>query len=233
MSTTKAPRVFSFRGSITRPLTSLSTLRRMGRPATTQDSLLAAGPALPGGIVPAGFQRKVSEFKSLPPLQSLPDARTSLNSTCLTPKPLASSIYVHFPEAPSPRKRAMSATSLFPSSWMVSPLRSWNGVSGVLRTIFLLKQSPTWAMYPLSSRGDWVLAPRGLTLQRGEIDPVEYWGSSETWLTPFEIKPGVPLYASVRNRGPSGIRARARFLENDKPDVSDKIERPFILIGRS
>src|SRR5208337_5273122 len=28
------------------------------------------------GFVPAGFQRKVSEFKSLPPSQSLPDART-------------------------------------------------------------------------------------------------------------------------------------------------------------
>ena len=32
---------------------------------------------------------------------------TSLNSTCLTPKPLASSIYVHVPEAPSPRKQAI------------------------------------------------------------------------------------------------------------------------------
>ena len=50
VSTTKAPGVLYFRGSITRPLTSLSTLRRMGRPTTTQDSLLAAGPALPGGI---------------------------------------------------------------------------------------------------------------------------------------------------------------------------------------
>src|SRR5208282_4166267 len=50
VSTTKAPSVLYFRGSITRPLTSLSTLRRMGRPTTTQDSLLAAGPALPGGI---------------------------------------------------------------------------------------------------------------------------------------------------------------------------------------
>ena len=52
-----------------------------GLPHTTQDSLLAAGPALPGGIVPAGFQRKVSMFKSLPPFQSLPDARTLLIST--------------------------------------------------------------------------------------------------------------------------------------------------------
>ena len=50
VSTTKAPGVLYFGGSITRPLTSLSTLRRMGRPTTTQDSLLAAGPALPGGI---------------------------------------------------------------------------------------------------------------------------------------------------------------------------------------
>src|SRR5208337_1807954 len=40
---------------------------------------------------------------------------TSLNSTCLTPKPLASSVYVHVPEAPSPRKRAISVMSLFPS----------------------------------------------------------------------------------------------------------------------
>ncbi len=68
-----------FRGSITRPLTWLSTLRRMGCPITTQDSLLAAGPALPGGIRTrrvSGFQRKVSEFESLPPFQSFPDART-------------------------------------------------------------------------------------------------------------------------------------------------------------
>ena len=34
VSTTKAPSVLYFRGSITRPLTSLSTLRRMGRPPT-------------------------------------------------------------------------------------------------------------------------------------------------------------------------------------------------------
>ena len=50
VSRTKAPRGLYFRGSITRPLIWLSTLRRMGRPTTTQDSLLAAGPALPGGI---------------------------------------------------------------------------------------------------------------------------------------------------------------------------------------
>ena len=40
-----------FRGSIARRLTWLSTLRRGGRPPTTQDSLPAAGPALPDGII--------------------------------------------------------------------------------------------------------------------------------------------------------------------------------------
>src|SRR5271157_1680916 len=41
--------------------------------------------------------------------------RTSLNSTCLIPKPLASSVYVHVPEAPSPHERSISVMSLFPS----------------------------------------------------------------------------------------------------------------------
>src|SRR5271166_301689 len=40
--------------------------------------------------------------------------RTSLNSTSLTPKPLASSVYVHVPEAPSPHKRSIAVMSLFP-----------------------------------------------------------------------------------------------------------------------
>ncbi len=39
-----------FRGSIARRLIWLSTLRRGGYPPTTQDSLPAAGPALPDGI---------------------------------------------------------------------------------------------------------------------------------------------------------------------------------------
>ena len=38
---------------------------------------------------------------------------TSMNSTCLTPKPLASNVYVHVPEAPSPRIRPISVMSLF------------------------------------------------------------------------------------------------------------------------
>ncbi len=41
---------------------------------------------------------------------------TSLNSAFLTPEPLASSIYVHVPEAHSPRQRATSVASLFPFS---------------------------------------------------------------------------------------------------------------------
>ena len=49
----------SFRGSITRLRHWLSTLRRPGRPDTTQDSLPAAGQALPDGIVyPQGSNKR-------------------------------------------------------------------------------------------------------------------------------------------------------------------------------
>jgi hypothetical protein len=50
MSTTKAPTITFFRGSIARPWDSLSTLRELGRPSATQDSLPAAGHALPDRI---------------------------------------------------------------------------------------------------------------------------------------------------------------------------------------
>jgi hypothetical protein len=40
---------------------------------------------------------------------------TSLNSTCLTPMPFASSVYVNVSEASSPRKLAISVMSLFRS----------------------------------------------------------------------------------------------------------------------
>jgi hypothetical protein len=73
----RLPRISSFRGSIARPVHSLSTLRSPGRPGTTQDSLPAAGQALPGGgRCPAGSQREVSALQSLPPLPSFPGART-------------------------------------------------------------------------------------------------------------------------------------------------------------
>ena len=59
-----------FRGSIARRLIWLSTLRRGGRPPTTQDSLPAAGPALPDGIgYPQGSLRKVSSLR----LSSFPE----------------------------------------------------------------------------------------------------------------------------------------------------------------
>jgi hypothetical protein len=62
-----------FRGSIPRLWCSLSTLRPGGRPPRTQDSLPAAGQALPDGLSPAGFRREVSEcfLTSHPPLPSL------------------------------------------------------------------------------------------------------------------------------------------------------------------
>ena len=69
-----------FRGSITRLQHSLSTLRRMGRPTTTQDSLPAAGQALPDGIrtrkVPSkGFSVFSYITSSFPKLR---DAKTHL-----------------------------------------------------------------------------------------------------------------------------------------------------------
>src|SRR5271166_5397205 len=56
---------------------------------------------------------------------------TSLTSTCLTPKPLASSIYVHVPEAPSPHERSMSVTSLFPSRMAVFSPPSFSAKSAL------------------------------------------------------------------------------------------------------
>src|SRR5262245_30010315 len=50
-----------FRRSIAWRSDSLSTLRRAGYPASTQDSLPAVGQTLLDGISPARFQRKVSE----------------------------------------------------------------------------------------------------------------------------------------------------------------------------
>jgi len=67
---------YHFRGSITRPRHSLSTLRRVDHSTTTQDSLQAVGQTLPDGLLPAGFLQKVSEFNtSHPPFLSFRDAR--------------------------------------------------------------------------------------------------------------------------------------------------------------
>src|SRR5262249_27308967 len=57
----RLPRL-AFRGSIAWLRDWLSTLRSAGCPRPTQDSLPAAGQALPDGLSPAGFHRKDSEL---------------------------------------------------------------------------------------------------------------------------------------------------------------------------
>src|SRR6516162_8586903 len=59
-----------YRGSIARRLISLSTLRRGSCPPTTQDSLPAAGPALPDGIGYPQGSRERFQAMSCPPLPS-------------------------------------------------------------------------------------------------------------------------------------------------------------------
>ena len=57
----RLPRLSAFRGSITRPAHSLSTLRRVDCSTTTQDSLPDGWPTLSGrDWLPAGSHRKVS-----------------------------------------------------------------------------------------------------------------------------------------------------------------------------
>ena len=56
-----------FRGSIARHWDSLFTLRREGHPSATQNSLPAAGQALPGGIrLPAGLHEKFPSSSLFP-----------------------------------------------------------------------------------------------------------------------------------------------------------------------
>ena len=66
----KLQREILSRGSIAWLLESLSTLRRAGYPNTTQDSLPAAGQALPGEVVSLGSNNKVSDHDLMthPPL---------------------------------------------------------------------------------------------------------------------------------------------------------------------
>src|SRR3954464_9291662 len=66
-----------------RPAHSLSTLRSAGYPSTTQDSLPAAGQALPGGgWCPARSHRKVSAFHRFPLSQAFL-AHPLLDSTAI------------------------------------------------------------------------------------------------------------------------------------------------------
>ncbi len=72
VSTTKAPAMRRFRGSITRPWDWLSTLRPGGHPTRRKTRFRLLGQAWPGGILlPAGLRRKVSEFESHPPFPDL------------------------------------------------------------------------------------------------------------------------------------------------------------------
>ena len=73
LSTAKAPTSNFFQGSITRLLRSLSTLRRQGHPCPAQDSLPAAGYALPDGICypRGGYERFLMPISHLPPFPGL------------------------------------------------------------------------------------------------------------------------------------------------------------------
>jgi hypothetical protein len=80
----RLPRRCRFRGSIARPVHSLSTLRSPGRPGTTQDSFPAAGPALPGGIgYPQGSDERFLRFGFL--LSQAFLAHSHLDSTLSAP----------------------------------------------------------------------------------------------------------------------------------------------------
>src|SRR6266568_7414661 len=79
----------TFRGSITWPSRSLSTLRRTSYLVSTQDSLPAGGRLRRAGLAPAGSLRKVSKnayFIPFPLPQASPGA-TSGASPCSTPCP--------------------------------------------------------------------------------------------------------------------------------------------------
>jgi hypothetical protein len=70
-----------FRGSITRPVHLLSTLRSHGRPSAAQDSLPPAGQALTGGIRTRWIPMKSFSFASYiaSSFPELRDARTATN----------------------------------------------------------------------------------------------------------------------------------------------------------
>src|SRR6187549_1078220 len=74
-STSRAPATSFFRGSITRPQRSLSTLRSLPRGKTTQDSLASWWPTFAArDWLPAGL---LSRFQLMfPPRPSLPGAMT-------------------------------------------------------------------------------------------------------------------------------------------------------------
>ncbi len=84
--TASAPAIRVFRGSITRPTHSLSTLRRVGHPTTTQDSLPDGWPAFPGGTdYPRGSNER---FQVIPfPFPRLSQALPGAPENILKPVP--------------------------------------------------------------------------------------------------------------------------------------------------
>ena len=81
-----------------------------------------------------------------------------MNNTCLTPEPLAPSVYVHAPEAPSPHERSISVTSLFPSP-VPSPLPTIAG-AGVVRAFSLVAWPIPGATHILPpGKREWPLSP--------------------------------------------------------------------------
>ena len=96
------------------PLPWLSRSREHIIPLRDRD---AAGPR-PGTARPVEGKRVITGGKGSSLIASL------------TPKPLASSVYVHVLEAPSPLKRSISVTSRFPSSFEYVPVVSaWPNAS--------------------------------------------------------------------------------------------------------
>src|SRR5271165_1621041 len=97
-------------------------------PSGHEQSLTAAVPgtslilSIGAGLFTLGKGRcpTISDIPfSIPPHPRSESGRgkgSSPNSASLTPKPLASSAYVHVLEAPSPLKRSILVTSLFPSA---------------------------------------------------------------------------------------------------------------------
>ena len=137
--------------------------------------------------------------------------RTSLNSTCLTPKPLASSVYVHVPEAPSPHERSISVTFLFPS------LSTFPGGTHVLHVTRWL----------LSARGPvgWsVMVPRGEGAS-DELPPVRPGDGAVRALLVLRPAPAPSL---LRGRDLSRRHGRGRLARRgrDVLPVPDRLPLP-------
>jgi hypothetical protein len=94
----------TFRGSITRPAHSLSTLRRVGYPTATQDSLPAAGQPYRAGLVTRRVPTK--GFRSSPP--PFPSFAWRTQTVCQT----ASSSSVLSPKGFPPRRNGRFCLAL-------------------------------------------------------------------------------------------------------------------------